>query len=379
MTPLHRNARRAVLAVTSTIAAAALVTSCASFSDQDAAQQQGDFSPLPSVVEQPKAPPPPTTDEVDPPEGPCVDPNPAVIATCLETTSGVRPADPTGKTTYVAERTTGKIFISKRYGPQREIASARVDGSGDGGLVDFVLSPAYQSDQMIYALITTGSDNRVVRIAPTGSAQPVLTGIPKGPRGNMGSISLASPTELIVATGDAGDRAAAKDPSSLAGKILSIDLNRPNAKPDVRASGLGSNVALCPSGGADGQLFVADSGADGDRLSVVGSHGLRKLWSWADRPGIGGCAASDSTIAVSIPRAQRLDVFSTPKSGSPSIGEPSESDLSKTFGAVGRMVTYGGGPLQLATINTSTPGAKPQSFDDRVAMYLPESATEDRM
>ena len=135
-----------------------------------------------------------------PPEGPCVDPDPTVIATCLDTTSGVRPANQDGSATYVAERTTGKIFVSKRYGPQRLIATIPVEAGGDGGLIDFEMSPTYQEDQMIYALITTGEDNRIVRVAPGDSVKPVLTGIPKGEHGNMGSISFASPTG--VAGGD---------------------------------------------------------------------------------------------------------------------------------------------------------------------------------
>ena len=78
------------------------------------------------------------------------------------------------------------------------VASFDVDGSGDGGLVDFALSPTYSQYRLIYALITTPSDNRVVRIAPGDVAKPILTGIPKGATGNMGALYFRSPTELLV-------------------------------------------------------------------------------------------------------------------------------------------------------------------------------------
>ncbi|AUH68432.1 MULTISPECIES: PQQ-dependent sugar dehydrogenase [Gordonia] len=377
--PSHsRTAGRALLAAASAVAVVLASTSCVNFSEEDQAADQGSFTAPPTMQQAPEQPPAPPSDDQGggpPPTGPCVDPDPAVIATCLASTGGVRPADSSGRSTYVAERTTGKIILSKRYGPQRAVAGVEVDASGDGGLVDFEMSPTYAEDQLIYALITTGSDNRVVRIAPTGSVKPILTGIPKGATGNMGSISFASPTELIVATGDAGDPAAASNPASLAGKIFSIDPNVADPKPDIRASGLGSNVALCPSPGSDGQLYVADSGAPGDRLSLVGPRGLQTLWSWPDRPGVSGCAVGKDWIAVSIAKAQRLDTFMRPAAGSTSVGKPSPQDFRKSYGAVGRMTSVAGA-AQMATVNKATRGADVKSYDDRVAIYLPKAGED---
>lgn len=143
-----------VLAVMLTVAA------CADFSQQDRDQAAGPFSPNNESFEVQSTQPPQSTpenpgQESPPPPGPCVDPDPAVIATCLASTGGVRAGDDEGAVTVVAERTTGKIITTKRYGPQRVVASFDVDGSGDGGLIDFAFSPTYQQDQLIYALITT--------------------------------------------------------------------------------------------------------------------------------------------------------------------------------------------------------------------------------
>lgn len=370
-------ARRAL--VTATLAALTLTAAgCADFSDQDRSAQAGTFTSVPPRTGAPYTPPPPEDEEDGtgpPPTGPCVDPNPAVIATCLGTTAGLRPADSEGRSTYVAERTTGKIIISKRYGPQRVVATVPVDGAGDGGLIDFELSPTYQQDQLIYALVTTGSDNRIVRIAPGDSVKPILTGIPKGATGNLGSISFASPTELRVATGDTGNAAAADDPRSLAGKLFTIDPNLDDPQPTILASGFGGNVALCPDP-ESGRLYVADSGAAGDRLQLVEPSGMRKLWSWADRPGITGCGVAQGLISVSMARAFRIDTLAAPTNASPSVGEPKQTDVKKEFGAVGRMTTYGPS-LQIATVNKSVSGAPPTTTNDRVSRFMGATPAED--
>lgn len=379
--PLLSNLPRRAVTAAVLIATVAASAGCASFDDQETTADEGTFSEVPTEVFQQTAPttPPESPGETgEPPKGPCVDPDPAVIATCLDQTSGVRPADAEGKSTYVAERTTGKIILSKRYGPQRPVATVEVDGSGDGGLIDFELSPTWSEDQMIFALITTGSDNRIVRIAPTGSVKPVLTGIPKGSTGNMGSITFTGRDTLTVATGDAGDPAAAKNPSSLAGKIFEINPNQPAPKPKVLARGLGSNVALCrdPDGG---QLYVADSGAGGDRLSLVSRDTLKTLWTWADRPGLTGCATGSDSISVSVASKRRLDVFTKPNSASPVLSEPDERDMKDSYGAIGRMTILSGAAMQFATINESTRGATVKSFDDRVATILMPPPNESRL
>ncbi|MFC5112312.1 hypothetical protein [Kibdelosporangium philippinense] len=46
-----------------------------------------------------------------------------------------------------------------------------VDGTTDGGLTWVALSPTYTEDQLIYAYITTPTDNRVVRSSPRATRQ----------------------------------------------------------------------------------------------------------------------------------------------------------------------------------------------------------------
>ena len=353
------------------------VGGCADFTDQDRAKDAGAFSAnneSGAKKEQPR--PSPTEPPAPPPPGPCVDPDPAVIATCLASTASVMPGDEQGDVTVVAERTTGKIITTKRYGPQRVLATAPVDASGDGGLIDFAFSPTYSQDRLIYAMITTPSDNRVVRLAPGDVPKPILVGIPKGATGNMGSMYFRSPTELVVATGNAGDPGAAAAPGSLAGKILLVTSFRSgaNPRPRVLASGMGSTVSLCPSS-ASGSLYVADQGPTEDRLQVLEESGPKVLWTWPDRPQIAGCGATSGAIYVSTTRTQHIEALNEPTRQKPAITPPVVV-LEKRYGALGRMVALDNGILQFATVNREY--GKPVSTDDRVIKWLPPSSTEDR-
>lgn len=374
----RRPLRRPALLVAVVVSVAILAGAC-DFSAQDRDRAAGPFTPNNESVAVQSAPPPQSTPpeqtEPPPPPGPCVDPDPSVIATCLASTGGLMPGDEQGNTTVVAERTTGKIISSKRYGPQRTIASFDVDGSGDGGLIAFAMSPTYAQDQLIYALITTPSDNRVVRLAPGDVAKPILTGIPKGATGNMGAMMFRSPHELVVATGDAGDPGAATNPGSLAGKVLSVTslTSGANPPPRVLASGFGSDVALCS--GKSQTLYATDRGATEDRLQALGDSGPRVLWTWPDRPQIAGCAVAAGQIFVTTTRTQHIESITEPTRERPTV-EPPQVVLDKRYGALGRIVGLDSGLLQFATVNKAY--GSPVSTDDRVVRFFPPSKAENR-
>lgn len=368
---------RTALALTAALAVltTAGLAGCADFSKQDTDRQAGPFSSNNESFEvkrPPKTPPPPPEGLPSPPPGPCVDPDPNVITTCLASTAGLMPGDERGEVTIVAERTTGRIISARRFSKHKLIvAIPGVDASGDGGLIDFAPSPTYSEDRLIYALITTATDNRIVRIAAGDVPKPILTGIPKGPTGNLGSMFFRSRSELVVATGNAGNPAAADDPASLAGKILLVTgfSSGPNPRPKVLASGVGSNPALCPSSDT---LFVADGTGNADRLSQVAGGALRTVWSWPDKPGLGGCAVTAGTIAVSTIRTQRIETLVEPTPEKPSVDKPT-TVLEKRYGAIGRMRPVGNGLIQFATVNKHY-GTKVVSQDDRVVRFLVPAA-----
>jgi glucose/arabinose dehydrogenase len=177
-----------------------------------------------------------------------------------------------------------------------------VDPSGDGGLMDIVLSPTHSQDRLMYAYVSTPTDNRVIRIADDDIPKPILTGIPKGATGNMGALIFTSPTTLVVLTGDAGNPAQATDPASLAGKVLRIEQPTTvgQAPQTTALTGMGAGGGMCidPS---DSSLYITDSTPTADRLQrITKDSKVSTVWTWPDRPGVAGCAALDGTVLVNL-------------------------------------------------------------------------------
>jgi glucose/arabinose dehydrogenase len=380
MTLRHRPALARLMVAL--VAAALMVTGCNDgFAEQDRNLEAGDFSENQNPPMQQPTETEPSVPPTDPgsDNGPCPDPDPAVIATCLDATSGVLAASADATSTVVAQRVTGKIVRTKRGGPTVEVASLAVDASGDGGLLDFAPSPDYTQDQLLYAYITTATDNRVVRIAAGDVPKPILVGIPKGDTGNMGTIYFKSPTELLVATGDAGDPQAAADPNSLAGKLLSVtDLSSGSTTPpQVLTSGLGANPALCPDV-TTGALYLTDRAPAEDRLQLISPTGVgRVLWTWPDKPETAGCAAVGGMIVVSQTRTQALQYLNAPTEEKPGIDAPT-TFLERKYGSLGRLTAVPAGLLQVGTVNKQTGTAGPT--DDRVVIVpLPAGAADTNM
>lgn len=289
--------RRSVRCGLAALCTAVLVSSgCARFND---AQSQP-FTTNPVLKPQPSSTPP-----VPPPlpatPFPKACPAPGVMQGCLESTSGlIMGID--SKTALVAERITGAIKeIAVNAEPKVKMVIP-VDPSGDGGLMDIVLSPTYKQDRLMYAYISTPTDNRVIRIADGDIPKDILTGIPKGATGNTGALTFTSPTTLVVMTGDAGNPAMAADPKSLAGKVLRIEQPTTvgQAPPTTALSGVGSGGGLCTDP-VDGSLYVLDRTPTADRLQrITKKSEVSTVWTWPDKPGVAGCAAMDGVVLVNL-------------------------------------------------------------------------------
>lgn len=273
-----------------------LGSGCAQF---DEAQSE----PFTTAPEQ--AMPTPTTPKPPPPlpatPFPKACPAPGVMQGCLDSTSGLIMGSDS-KSALVAERLTGAVKeVSLQAEPKVKVVLP-VDGSGDGGLMDIVLSPTYSQDRLMFAYVSTPEDNRVIRIADGDVPKPILTGIPKGATGNMGALVFTSPTTLMVLTGDAGNPAQATDPASLAGKLLRIEqpTTVDQAPPTTALNGIGSAGGMCVDG-SDGSLYVTDRTPTGDRLQrITKDSTVTTVWSWPDKPGIAGCAAQEGTVLVNL-------------------------------------------------------------------------------
>lgn len=120
----------------------------------------------------------------------------------------------------VSERDSKRI-LAVAGGAVREVA--RIDEAaprGEGGLLGIAVAADYGRDPWVYVYYTSANDNRIARLRLGGRPEPILTGIPKARNHNGGRIAFGPDGMLYAGTGDAGQRNAAQDRASLAGKIL---------------------------------------------------------------------------------------------------------------------------------------------------------------
>ncbi|MCO1660249.1 PQQ-dependent sugar dehydrogenase [Pseudonocardia sp. S2-4] len=368
------------------LAAAALgvlLAGCAEFPDsgprewRDKVEGSGELggpplvpTPNPPSPQQPPQSAPGPSGAPQPPSG-CVDPDPQVVATCLNPVGAIAVL-PDSVTALVAERATGRVLQVRRGVAPVLVTTVPTDTSGGGGLTGLVLSPSYVEDQLLYAYVTTPTDNRVVRIAAGEPPKPVLTGIPRGATNNMGALSVDVDGSLLVATGDAGRPA---DPASLAGKVLRIDtLGRPaRGNPDpaspVLSSGVRAPGGICTDP-ATTMTWVTDRTATQDVLHLLVPGPLpAPAWTWPDRPGVAGCMAQPGVVTIAQVNAASLFVL-RPSDNGAFTGAP-ETILRGTYGRLWAAALAPDGLLWLGTVNKD--GGNPVPADDRVIRIQPPS------
>lgn len=295
-----------------------------------------------------------------------------MVATCLAPIGDIAVL-PTGSSALVAERETGRVLRVRRNGETTQLARVEVDGAA-GGLSGLTLSPTYAEDQLAYAYATTATDNRVVRIAPGEPPEPILTGIPRGARGNSGAITTDGNGALLVATGNAGSPDKANNPAGLAGKVLRIDAfgapatDNPDPTSRVVASGLSAPLGLCGSAAAGG-AWVTDRTAERDVLYQVepGEPLGDPAWLWRDRPGVSGCVATPRLLIVTLADAAAVYTMRPGPEGT-FTGEPQPA-LRNTYGRFSAATLGPRGMLWLGTANKD--GGDPVSSDDRVIRIEP--------
>ncbi len=319
--------------------------------------------------------------------------DPGVVATKLNQPTGLVVL-PDG-TALVGERTTGRILrVQPTPGRPATLVQrlAGVDGSGDGGLLDLAISPTFGEDGLIYAYLSTATDNRVVHFAPGSQPSPVLTGIPKGHTGNAGRIAFDATGALLTGTGDAGRPALAASATSLAGKILrTSDIGRPlpdNPSPrsPIFARGLRSVNGLCvdPRSGLRIAISAAAPASPGapaspDEVNVIkagadygwpgngpGSAPPGKALPAAGTGG-GGCALAANRLFVATSTGKSLVVGEVNRSGAVATFN---ATLQNKYGRLAGAVAGTDGALWLTTRNRDGQG-RPVADDDRVIRISP--------
>jgi glucose/arabinose dehydrogenase len=150
--------------------------------------------------------------------------------------------------------------------------------AGEGGLLGLALSPSFGRDALVYAYLTSATDNRIVRMpyreGTLGPASPVFTGIPKAAIHNGGRIAFGPDGQLYVTAGDASQKDRAQDVSYLGGKVLRMTPDgRPapgNPFPNSVVYTLGHRNPQGLAWAPDGSLYEAEFGQSSlDELNLI--------------------------------------------------------------------------------------------------------------
>jgi glucose/arabinose dehydrogenase len=155
------------------------------------------------------------------------------------------------------------------------------DGS-ESGLLGLAVDPQFADNQFVYLYLTTPAENlvaryRFVRDRLTFDAV-VVDGIEAGPIHDGGRIAFGPDGKLYITTGETGEAALAKDPSSLNGKILRTgDFRSEKVGPEVFTSGHRNVQGIAWEPGTD-RLLITELGPDSDDEVNVLKQGADYGW-----------------------------------------------------------------------------------------------------
>ncbi|MFJ9057046.1 PQQ-dependent sugar dehydrogenase [Streptomyces sp. NPDC102409] len=270
--------------------------------------------------------------------------------------------------------------------------------AGEGGLLGLAVAPTFGADHLIYAYLTTESDNRIVRLQydekkparqQLGAPDTILRGIPKGSIHNGGRIAFGPDRMLYAGTGETGDTGLAQDRSSLSGKILRMTPDgepvHGNPEGDSLVYSYGHRNVQGLAWDSGKRLWAAEFGQDTwDELNLIepgrnygwpdveGKEGKKGFvdpvaqWKTSEASP-SGIAYAEGSVWMAGLRGERL--WRIPLSGR-ADGEPLAAPQAFLEGKYGRLRTVlaaGGDRLWLVTSNTDGRGT-PKSGDDRILL-----------
>ncbi|SDJ73004.1 PQQ-dependent sugar dehydrogenase [Streptomyces indicus] len=285
--------------------------------------------------------------------------------------------------------------IDAESGKKTEIGEVPgVAPGGEGGLMGLALSPAFASDQYVYAYFTTASDNRIVRLQydekkpagqQLGAPDTVLRGIPKGSNHNGGRIAFGPDKMLYAGTGETGDTGLSQDRKSLGGKILRMtpegDPAPGNPEADSVVYSWGHRNVQGLAFDKEQRLWAAEFGQNTwDELNQIGpgknygwpdvegksddeSEFVNPVEQWStDEASPSGIAWAKGSIWMAGLRGERL--WRIPLDGTKALAKP-QAFLEGEYGRLRTVLPAGGNRLYVVTSETDGRGS-PEGGDDKV-------------
>jgi glucose/arabinose dehydrogenase len=276
----------------------------------------------------------------------------------------------------VSERNSGRVMRISNRGKVSSVGNVAgvvaPSGLGEGGLMGIALAP--NDEETLFAYITTGSDDRVVRCSMAGGRlgrpKAILTDIPTSVHHHGGRLLFDRRGMLLVSTGDAENRSAAQDNQSILGKILRIRTDgraAPGNPYGNRVWSYGHRNVEGLAFDAEGRLWATEFGdqkADELNLIVKGKNygwprvegrseesGLeapKLTWSPTSSCSPAGLAIAASTAFVGALRGQCL--FAVQLRGI-AAGKP-RAYFAEDYGRIRSVAAAPDGTLWMTTSNT---------------------------
>ncbi|QHC60376.1 PQQ-dependent sugar dehydrogenase [Rathayibacter sp. VKM Ac-2760] len=263
---------------------------------------------------------------------------------------------------------------------------------GEGGLLGIAVSPTFATDQWLYVMHTSPTDNRVIRLKligdrlDTSTVQVLASGILRNKYHNGGRLRFGPDGKLYISTGDGQNTATAQNLNSLSGKILRINADGSIPADNPFGNAVWSYGHRNPQGLAfdsQGRLWEQEFGnsvMDETNLIVRGgNYGWPACEGTTGSCGTAGFIAPKQTYPTSAGSCSGLAVVrdvvyiaclrGTRLYRAPIVGDSLATPTSNFVGTYGRLRTVepdGRGGLWMTTSNTGDKDSVPNNSGEKI-------------